>query len=67
VIKNYFLRHAQVFFYVLGQLWRTPVATFLTVAVIGITLALPAGLYVAIETCSAWPAAGKITARSRCS
>ncbi|BAV32941.1 cell division protein [Sulfuricaulis limicola] len=49
MIKNYFLRHAQVFFYVLGQLWRTPVATSLTVAVIGITLALPAGLYVAIE------------------
>lgn len=49
MIKNYFLRHAQVFFYTLGQLTRTPVATFLTVAVIGITLALPAGLYVAIE------------------
>jgi len=49
VIKNYFLRHAQVFFYTLGQLSRAPVATALTVAVIGITLALPAGLYVVIE------------------
>ena len=49
MIRNYFLRHAQVFFYALGQLSRAPVATFLTVAVIGITLALPAGLYVAIE------------------
>ena len=49
MIKNYFLRHAQVFFYTLGQLSRTPLATFLTVAVIGITLALPAGLYVALE------------------
>jgi len=49
VIRNYFLRHAQVFFYTLGQLSRAPVASFLTVAVIGITLALPAGLYVAIE------------------
>lgn len=49
MIKNYFLRHTQVFFYALGQLARAPVATFLTVAVIGITLALPAGLYVAIE------------------
>ena len=49
MIKNYLLRHAQVFFYSLGQLTRTPVATFLTVAVIGITLALPASLYVAIE------------------
>ncbi|MBI3546856.1 MAG: cell division protein FtsX [Gammaproteobacteria bacterium] len=49
MIKNYFLRHAQVFFYSLGQLTRTPVATLLTMAVIGITLALPAGLYVAID------------------
>ncbi|HJV97253.1 MAG TPA: permease-like cell division protein FtsX [Albitalea sp.] len=49
MIKNYFLRHAQTFFFSLGQLSRTPVATFLTVAVIGITLALPAGFYVAIE------------------
>lgn len=49
MIKNYFLRHAQVFFYSLGQLTRTPVATILTMAVIGITLALPAGLYVAID------------------
>ena len=43
------MRHAQVFFYTLGQLSRTPVASFLTVAVIGITLALPAGLYVALD------------------
>ncbi len=65
MIRNYFLRHAQVFFYVLGQLWRTPVATFLTVAVIGITLALPAGLYVAIENvqrvASGWEDNGQIS------
>ena len=65
MIKNYFLRHAQVFFYVLGQLWRTPVATFLTVAVIGITLALPAGLYVALENvqrlASGWEDTGQIS------
>jgi len=65
MIKNYFLRHAQVFFYSLGQLTRTPVATFLTVAVIGITLALPAGLYVAIENvqrlASGWEDNGQIS------
>jgi cell division transport system permease protein len=65
MIKNYFLRHAQVFFYSLGQLARTPVATFLTVAVIGITLALPAGLYVAIENlqrlASGWEDNGQIS------
>ncbi|MEK9134361.1 MAG: permease-like cell division protein FtsX, partial [Pseudomonadota bacterium] len=64
MIKNYLLRHAQVFFYSLGQLTRTPVATFLTVAVIGITLALPAGLYVAIENvqrlASGWEDNGQI-------
>ena len=65
MIKNYFLRHAQVFFYSLGQLTRTPVATFLTVAVIGITLALPASLYVAIENvqrlASGWEDNGQIS------
>lgn len=65
MIKNYFLRHAQVFFYVLGQLWRTPVATVLTIAVIGITLALPAGLYVAIENvqrvAGGWADSGQIS------
>ena len=49
MIKNYLLRHAQTFFFSLGQLTRAPVAALLTVAVIGITLALPTGLYVAIE------------------
>ena len=65
MIKNYLLRHTQVFFYSLGQLTRTPVATFLTVAVIGITLALPAGLYVAIENvqrlASGWEDNGQIS------
>ncbi|WP_372522947.1 permease-like cell division protein FtsX [Sulfuricaulis sp.] len=65
MIKNYLLRHAQVFFYSLGQLARTPVATFLSVAVIGITLALPAGLYVAIENvqrlASGWEDNGQIS------
>ena len=65
MIKNYFLRHAQVFFYTLGQLWRTPVATSLTVAVIGITLALPAGLYVGLENvqrlAGGWEDSGQIS------
>lgn len=48
-MKNYVLRHLQVLFATLGQLARTPVATLMTVAVIGITLALPAGLYVLLD------------------
>lgn len=65
MIKNYFLRHAQVFFYTLGQLWQTPVATVLTIAVIGITLALPAGLYVVIDNvqrvAGGWEDSGQIS------
>lgn len=45
LIKSYFIRHAQVFFYSLGQLSRTPVATLMTCMVIGIALALPTGLH----------------------
>lgn len=41
----YLLRHAQVLFATLGQLARAPLATALTLAAIGITLALPSGLY----------------------
>ena len=48
-MKNYFLRHAQVFFFSIGQLARTPLTTLMTLAVIGITLALPAGLYVLFD------------------
>lgn len=48
-MRNYVLRHLQVFFASLGQLARAPVATLMTVAVIGITLALPAGLYVLLD------------------
>lgn len=45
LIKSYFLRHLQVFFYSLGQLSRAPVSTLMTCLVIGIALALPAGLH----------------------
>jgi cell division transport system permease protein len=43
-------RHAQNALAALGQLTRQPVATLLTVAVIGIALALPAGLQVLVQT-----------------
>jgi len=46
---NYLLRHAQVLLTSLGQLVRAPLATLLTLTVIGITLALPSGLYVMID------------------
>lgn len=46
---TYLLRHAQVLFAALGQLARAPLATALTLAAIGITLALPSGLYVMLN------------------
>ncbi len=46
---SYLLRHLQVFFYTLGQLAGTPIASLMTIAVIAITLALPTSLYLLIE------------------
>ena len=48
-LKEFFIRHVQVFFYSLGLLSITPLATLLTSAAIGIALALPAGLYVTLD------------------
>ena len=45
--------HARVFFATLGRLLRQPVSTFLTAAVIGITLALPAALHVLAQNVNA--------------
>ena len=47
--KIYALRHLQVMFFSLGQLWRQPLSSSMTVLVIGIALALPAGLYVLLQ------------------
>lgn len=61
----YVLRHLQVFFYSLGQLVRAPVASLMTIAVIGITLALPSGLYVVIHNVqrlsAGWDGSAKIS------
>lgn len=64
-IHNYFLRHIQVMLYSLGQLWRTPAASTMTILVIGIALALPAGLYVLLknveQVSSQWDDASQIS------
>ena len=44
-MRSHLLRHLQVLFYSLGELARAPLTAFMTIAVIGITLALPAALY----------------------
>jgi len=63
--KSYLLRHAQVFFYSLGQLWRAPFSMLMTAAVIGIALALPAGLHVVLKNVElisgGWDGAAKLS------
>lgn len=64
-LRNYFLLHAQALIATLGQLSRRPVATLMTVAVLGIALALPAGLYVLLNNAqrmvSGWEGASQIS------
>jgi cell division transport system permease protein len=48
-LKNHLLRHAQACLGSLGGLARAPFASLMTIAVIGITLALPAGFYLVID------------------
>jgi len=48
-IKNYLLRHMQSMLFSLGRLWRQPFSSLMTIAVIGIALALPAGLFVLLQ------------------
>lgn len=46
---QYINRHLQVLFATLGEFTRTPLSSLLGIAVIGITLALPTGLYVGLH------------------
>ena len=46
LLENYLARHAQVALNSLGRLYRAPLASMMTAAVLGIALALPTGLYV---------------------
>ncbi|MGI9229808.1 MAG: permease-like cell division protein FtsX [Gammaproteobacteria bacterium] len=48
-LRAWLTQHAQAFVFSLGQLYKYPLGTFLTAAVIGISLALPAGFYLLLE------------------
>ncbi len=48
-VGNYLERHLQVLIHTLGQLNRAPLSALITATVIGIALALPAGLYVLVD------------------
>lgn len=48
-LRSYGRLHAQILLASLGRLYRTPVSTLLTIAVIAIALALPSGLLVVLD------------------
>jgi len=48
-LTAYLINHAQVFFSSLGKLYRNPFSNLMTIAVIGIALAFPVGLYVLLQ------------------
>lgn len=52
-IRNYFLRHAQNCVGSLGHMTRQPVGSAMTIAVIGIALAMPSGLNVMVSNARA--------------
>lgn len=64
-VRGYCVRHAQVLVATLGRTWRAPGASLLTVAVIGIALALPAGMSVLVDNVralsGAWDGAARIS------
>jgi len=64
-IDGYLERHAQTCIASLGRLLREPFATLLTVGVIAVALALPAGLYLLVENARAasggWASALDVT------
>jgi cell division transport system permease protein len=49
MLTNYFTRHMQAGLYSLGKLMRSPLASLMTCLIIGIALALPAILFVALK------------------
>lgn len=48
-LQSWGIANAQVLVHSLGRMYRTPVSSLMTIAVIGIALALPTGLYVILK------------------
>ena len=64
-MKTWARRHREALYESIARLRRTPLATLLTIAVIGITLALPGGLYLAVDNtrqlARGWEANGQVS------
>ncbi|WP_115720333.1 permease-like cell division protein FtsX [Gallaecimonas mangrovi] len=52
-LAMYFVRHVQQGLGSLGELWRSPIASLLTIAVLGFSLTLPATFYVLLKNVEA--------------
>ena len=55
VLKTWIEQHARAFIFSLGQIYMKPVGSILTMAVIGVSLSMPAGLYLLLDN------AGRVT------
>lgn len=57
--------HVRQIFSSLGELWRTPLASVMTIAVLGLSITLPSALYILVKNSSQvttnWEQAGEIT------
>ncbi len=50
-LNIWMMQHAQACIYSMGQIFRNPLSSLLTTAVVGISLALPTGFYLLLENC----------------
>lgn len=48
-LKSWFEQHARAFVFSLGQVYKNPLGSILTMAVIGVSLSMPAGLYLLLN------------------
>lgn len=48
-IVMFFIRHVQQAMASMGELWRNPVSSVMTMAVLGVSLSLPAALQVLVK------------------
>ncbi|MCL1050534.1 permease-like cell division protein FtsX [Shewanella abyssi] len=64
-IVMFFIRHIQHAMASLGELWRNPISSFMTMAVLGVSLSLPAALQVLVKNAEtitqSWNSAAEIS------
>lgn len=64
-IVMFFIRHAQQAMASMGELWRNPISSIMTMAVLGVSLSLPAALQVLVKNAetitSSWNSAAEVS------